>query len=300
MTGWMIYNIEDYNKNKKYFEMHKEIADKNGITLELKFMENFSYGVNSHSEYFILYDKQRVELPKFVIGRMRNPLFTKQLELMGIDVYNNAFVADICNDKAKTYQFLAGSSIEVIPSEFVSADVLDKKIERLNAVSEDENKNLDNKVIKSTSGHGGTEVYLASDYPEAHFPTDVVVQPFVQGENADVRVYVLDNAIVSAVKRTAREGFKSNYSLGGDVEEYILSKEERVVVDKIIAWFNKERYLRDKTSGLFYVGVDFIIDREGKFLFNEIEDVVGSRMLYKTSNIDIVQMYMNKIISRYL
>ncbi len=300
MTGWMIYNIEDYNKNKKYFEIHKEIADKNGITLELKFMENFSYGVNSHSEYFILYDKQRAELPKFVIGRMRNPLFTKQLELMGIDVYNNAFVADICNDKAKTYQFLAGSSIEVIPSEFVSADVLDKKIERLNAVSEDGNKNLDNKVIKSTSGHGGTEVFLASDYPEAHFPTDVVVQPFVQGENADVRVYVLDNAIVSAVKRTAREGFKSNYSLGGYVEEYILSKEERVVVDKIIAWFNKERYLRDKTSGLFYVGVDFIIDREGKFLFNEIEDVVGSRMLYKTSNIDIVQMYMNKIISRYL
>ena len=300
MTGWMIYNIEDYNKNKKYFEMHKEIADKNGITLELKFMENFSYGVNSHSEYFILYDKQRVELPRFVIGRMRNPLFTKQLELMGIDVYNNAFVADICNDKAKTYQFLAGSGIEVIPSEFVSADVLDNKIERLNALSEDGNKNLDNKVIKSTSGHGGTEVFLASDYPEAHFPIDVVVQPFVQGENADVRVYVLDNAIVSAVKRTAREGFKSNYSLGGDVEEYILSKEERVVVDKIIAWFNKERYLRDKTSGLFYVGVDFIIDREGKFLFNEIEDVVGSRMLYKTSNIDIVQMYMNKIISRYL
>lgn len=300
MTGWMIYNIEDYNKNKKYFEMHKEIADKNDIKLELKFMENFSYGVNSHSEYFILYDKQRVELPQFVIGRMRNPMFTKQLELMGVDVYNNAFVADICNDKAKTYQFLAGSGTEVIPSEFVSADVLDNKIERLNAVSEEENQNLDNKVIKSTSGHGGTEVFLASDYPEAHFPTDVVVQPFVQGENADVRVYVLDNAIVSAVKRTAKEGFKSNYSLGGDVEEYILSKEERVVVDKIIAWFNKERYLRDKTSGLFYVGVDFIIDREGKFLFNEIEDVVGSRMLYKTSNIDIVQMYMNKIVSRYL
>ena len=143
-------------------------------------------------------------------------------------------------------------------------------------------------------------MFLASEYPEAHFPTDVVVQPFVQGENADVRVYVLDNAIVTAVKRTAKEGFKSNYSLGGEVEEYVLSKEERVVVDKIIAWFNKERYLREKTSGLFYVGIDFIIDKEGKFLFNEIEDVVGSRMLYKTSNIDIAQMYMNKIISRYL
>ena len=130
MTGWMIYNIEDYNKNKKYFDMHKEIAYQNGITLELKFMENFSYGVNSHSEYFILYDKKKVELPKFVIGRMRNPLFTKQLELMGVDVYNNSFVADICNDKAKTYQFLAGSGTEVIPSEFVSADVLENKIER--------------------------------------------------------------------------------------------------------------------------------------------------------------------------
>ena len=121
-------------------------------------------------------------------------------------------------------------------------------MERLNAINNEENKILDNKVIKSTSGHGGTEVFLASDYPEAHFPKDVVVQPFVQGENADVRVYVLDNAIVSAVKRTAKEGFKSNYSLGGNVEEYTLSKEERVVVDKIIAWFNKERYLREKTE----------------------------------------------------
>ena len=261
MTGWMVYNIEDYNKNKKYFEMHQEIANKKGISLELKFMENFSYGVNSHSEYFIQYDKKEVELPQFVIGRMRNPLFTKQLELMGVDVYNNSFVADICNDKAKTYQFLAGSGTEVIPSEFVSADVLDNKIERLNAINNEENKILDNKVIKSTSGHGGTEVFLASDYPEAHFPKDVVVQPFVQGENADVRVYVLD---------------------------------------KIIAWFNKERYLREKTSGLFYVGIDFIIDKDGKFLFNEIEDVVGSRMLYKTSDIDIVKMYMDKILSRYM
>ena len=299
MTGWMIYNIEDYNKNRKYFEMHKEKADKLGINLELKFMEQFSYGVNSHSEYFIQYDKQDVELPQFVIGRMRNPLFTKQLELMGVDVYNNSFVAEICNDKAKTYQFLAGSGIDVIPSEFVSADVLDNKIERLNASNENDVKKLDNKVIKSTSGHGGTEVYLASNYPEEHFPTDVVMQPFVKGENEDIRVYVLDNAIVGAVKRKATNGFKANFSLGGEASEYVLQQEESVLVDKIIAWFNKESYKIEKTAGLFYVGIDFIVDENGKWIFNEIEDVVGSRMLYKTSNIDIVDMYVRKLVSKY-
>ena len=48
-----------------------------------------------------------------------------------------------------------------------------------------------------------------------------------------------------------------------------------------------------------YVGIDFILDDNNKFIFNEIEDVVGSRMLYQVSDIDIVDLYLNKIIGKY-
>ncbi len=43
------------------------------------------------------------------------------------------------------------------------------------------------------------------------------------------------------------------------------------------------------------VGIDFIFDEKGGFLFNEIEDVVGSRTLSMTSDTDIVKLYLEHI-----
>ena len=37
---------------------------------------------------------------------------------------------------------------------------------------------------------------------------------------------------------------------------------------------------------------------EGKIIFNEMEDVVGARMLYTYTDIDIVEIYLNFIISQ--
>ena len=46
------------------------------------------------------------------------------------------------------------------------------------------------------------------------------------------------------------------------------------------------------------VGIDFIFDEEGQFLFNEIEDVVGSRTLSAVSEINIVREYLEFIKNR--
>jgi len=43
------------------------------------------------------------------------------------------------------------------------------------------------------------------------------------------------------------------------------------------------------------VGIDFILDDNGNLVFNEIEDVVGARMLYQCSDIDIVKEYLSYI-----
>ena len=45
------------------------------------------------------------------------------------------------------------------------------------------------------------------------------------------------------------------------------------------------------------VGIDFIIGDESELIFNEIEDVVGSRMLYQCApEINIVERYLRFII----
>ena len=47
------------------------------------------------------------------------------------------------------------------------------------------------------------------------------------------------------------------------------------------------------------VSIDFIIDDNDQLIFNEIEDVVGARMLYKCSDIDIVREYLSYIKKEY-
>ena len=44
-----------------------------------------------------------------------------------------------------------------------------------------------------------------------------------------------------------------------------------------------------------FVGIDFLFDADGNFIFNEIEDVVGSRTLSIYSNIDAVDLYLKYI-----
>ena len=48
------------------------------------------------------------------------------------------------------------------------------------------------------------------------------------------------------------------------------------------------------------VGIDFIIGDRNELIFNEIEDVVGARMLYQTSNINLVGLYLDYIKSEIL
>lgn len=86
--------------------------------------------------------------------------------------------------------------------------------------------------------------------------------------------------------RQAEEGFKSNYSLGGNAGIYQLSKEEKETVCKVL-----------KKINIDYGGIDFIF-HNGELMFNEIEDAVGARMVYENTNIDIVGAFAEYILSK--
>lgn len=284
MIGWLIYTKKDASYNKQYIKMHFEEASKKNITLHLLYFEDFIYGIKAN-QYFIenkicqiqITEKERIEIPDFVICRARVPMFTKQLEYLKIPVFNNAKVADICNDKAKTYQYLAQFHIPMIETEFYYANSLENTLKK---------RSSDSEVIKSVDGHGGSQVFLTSEQPiETLRHSNFVIQPLTGKKHQDVRVYVIGKKIIAAVCRTASAGFKSNFSLGGKVEVYHLSEKQVFLVQKIINVFD---------FGL--VGIDFLIDEEEKLIFNEIEDVVGARMLYQCTDINLLELYFEYIL----
>jgi len=284
MVAWIIYFREAAEYNREYIKLYIETGARLGVDVRLIIAEDLKFGVKNNS-YFILYRKEEIAYPDFAICRAIYPLMTRQLELMGIKVYNNSFVAEICNDKARTYQYLARTGIAMADTEFYKSFQLDDVLSDLNEA----------RVIKAVGGHGGNQVFLVdpavtedkeiAETKKALSGSDLVVQPKIGNRNQDLRVYVIGKEIIAAVLRTARQGFKSNYSLGGEVALYELSKEEKELVKLIIDQFD---------FGL--VGIDFIVADDGRLIFNEIEDVVGARMLYKCSDINIVEKYLRYII----
>lgn len=278
MNAWLLYFKESAIYNQKYIEFYIEEGKKLGITIKLVLIEELDFGIYQ-DEWYLTIMGETPRYPDFVICRAIYPLLSKQLELMGIRVFNSSFVSEICNDKAKTYQFLAKSGIKMIDSNFYLNSQLKEVLKNVKQPT----------VIKAVEGHGGSQVFLVETPSNDEIikeigNSNVVVQPLIGSKYQDLRVYVIGKEIIAAVLRTAREGFKANFSLGGEVSLYDLSEEEQRLVYKIINQFD---------FGL--VGIDFIIDDQNELIFNEIEDVVGSRMLYKCSDINIVELYLKHI-----
>lgn len=280
-TGWLVYDRAGAEYNESYIRMHYEEAERLAIQLELLYVEELSFGVKQQRTV-VFYAGNEVERPDFVICRTIYPFLSKMLEQAGFVVFNNATVAEIANDKAKTYAYLADQGIPMADSIFIRRKDAREGIQKL----------PNHWVVKAVDGHGGKQVFLkekenVQEILEKTGPSDLVAQPFLDGPREDVRVYVLGREILACVRRRAKDGFKSNFSLGGEVELYTLTREEEQLVRKIIDRFS---------FGL--VGIDFLINAKGKFVFNEIEDVVGARMLYQLTDINLVERYFRFILER--
>lgn len=276
MIGWLLYRKTDVNRNKAYIEMYLEEGERLGIKIKLILIEDLSFGVKNGIPFLFLKNEPAF-LPDFAVVRTIYPLLSRQLEYMRIKVFNNSTVAEICNDKARTYQYLSRYHIPMLDTEFI-------KNQDFSFMPEYE------MVIKSVDGHGGAQVYLSTlddfkEIQEGIGSSDVVIQPFLKNGCKDVRVYVIGKQIVGAVCRKAKNGFKSNFSLGGDVFTYHLKQKEIDIVNRIIKVFS---------FGL--VGIDFLIDEQGNFVLNEIEDVVGARMLYQCTDLNLVHLYLKFIL----
>ncbi len=279
VRGWVVYNKQDYDRNEAFVNWLLREAEHFPFDLQVVIKDDVQFGIKHH-QLSIMYRNGNVQFPDFVIMRNIDPLFSTQMEQLGARVFNRSEIAEMCNHKGKTHQAIAALQIPMLDTIFV----------KRNEISE-ENIRFDYPiVVKEGNGRGGKQVYLIQNKKELEVviqkvhTEDLVIQPLAKNYGKDIRVYVIGNEIVAAVKRESKDSFKSNYTLGGQATLYSLTEEEELLVQKIINSFSFD-----------FVGIDFLLDEQNQLLFNEIEDVVGSRMLSNHSNINIVQRFFTHI-----
>lgn len=274
-TGWLVYDAWNTDRNAFFIERWLQAAARRGVGLHVVLTENISYGYADGKAFLkeLLEDAR----PDFVVMRAAHPLLSAHLEKMGIPCFNSARVAEICNDKRQTHALLAGE-LPMMPTAFLNQEAF------LNPFSYPV-------VVKGAHGCGGRSVYLADNEEEYRdavrkiAPDSFVVQPLCDQPGKDVRVYVLGQRMLAAMLRHQERDFRSNVGLGGGSHPIPLTDELAHYVEKVMRHF---------AFGL--VGVDFIY-HQGRLVFNEIEDAVGTRMLYMHTSMDIAEEYLNLILS---
>lgn len=295
---WLLYYRKYVEKNRYFINEIISEGHNCGLDIELITVEDVYDTVNER----LFFD---IKKPDAVISRIINPKLADYFEELGIRVFNRASVSRLCNNKAETIRRINAKNIIHIPTIAISLNKNGKYIyERIENAAFPEYNNalgmltdsyldsilqyeniesidLAKYIIKSVTGHGGAEVMLLSDYCNNHAKLGVqekdasdyyadkyIIQPVMAGYTSDIRVYLTGNEIIGAVKRTANGGFKSNYSLGGSIDLY---EPDGCILDLV-----KKIITIDEFA---YIGIDFLF-AEGKMpVFNEIEDVVGAKML---------------------
>lgn len=277
--GWLIYNEEDLKKNKFFAEKLVQYGKEEQLELIVLTKEELVLSVQAQ-RLSVQVRGKAVSYPTFVINRSRDAFIGRQFELMGISVFNGSKVTEICNNKAVTHQYMSTLGIPMMDS-----FLFDKRYMSLGDCTLTYPI-----VIKTLEGHGGNEVFkaecreVAEKILQEREEHKLLIQPMCQQPGVDVRVFVMGDKIIQAMKRTSLNDFRSNYSLGGKVYPCELTNKQEEMVQKIL-----------KKLPMDFAGIDFILDEKDNFLFNEIEDVVGCRMLYAKTTIDAAKMYMTYI-----
>ena len=258
MIGYVFYTKNESIRNHAFIEDLIQEAKRVDIELRL-----------------IVDDEQPDVNADFILFRDRNPNKAKAFEQQGFRVFNRAEVNRIANDKWLTYELALLLGIPVVPTTKIGA------IEDISQFPV---------VLKTVDGYGGSEVELFNERQDAiaflsnHKKRQIIAQPFIESNAQDVRVFMIGQKVIGAVKRTGKDSFKSNYTLGGSVEKYTLS-----------SWQEKEVIKITRALKSDYIGIDFLLLPDGQWLLNEIEDPVGARSLYATHDFSVVEKLLEHI-----
>lgn len=300
MYMWMIYDEEGLKRNRNYVALYKELCKEYGIGAEAVLDTCVTDRITGG------------ETPVFVLVRTINPEINNYLESVGIPVFNSYQVSRICNDKGRTFDYMQNIVLSVPTMSFDNSELSlfsSMSPEKLRAcfrdqfsysVFEEQEKKMveeaEDFVLKAVDGHGGKQVFSVC-HEQNRMETGIgqssfVLQPMIKnnGVSRDMRVYVIGNNIMAAVIRSSKKDFRANFSRGGTVELYNLNETQKEVVNRIIQQFD---------FGM--AGIDFILDSCGNMILNEIEDVVGARMLYQCNpGFDIAREYLRYIFGKKL
>jgi len=279
MTGWIIYHEELKNKDNAFQWMIEE-GKKFNLKIEIKYLEKFN--IIAHDDISVFYNGTMIDVPDFVLMRCYDIDLGHALQYCGSRVFNKPSAMELSMDKWKTHASLSQNKIPTPKTLRVRRNMMVfEYIKEMVGIPF---------VIKTPIGSRGEGIYLIYN------PQDIgillekekseffICQEFIEESSGeDIRVHVIGDRVVAAIKRSSEVDFRSNFSLGGNAETICVSKDiEKLAIEGT------------KALGLEIAGVDILLGKNGG-LICEINGNAGFITVWKCTDVSIPKEIMKYI-----
>jgi ribosomal protein S6--L-glutamate ligase/gamma-F420-2:alpha-L-glutamate ligase len=288
--GWIIYNGSlPGNKFLDFAEWIQEAAAKKNSTAAIYQNNELAVIIGKTGLQFL--EQQR--LPDYVVFTDKDIYLARQLEIMGIPVFNSADAIEISDDKISTYLALSRQKLvipktinypKVFGNGFSDYNIIDTAIKQLGLPV----------VVKEAFGSFGEQVYLLHDKKELFRKVQelkgkaFIFQEFVATScGKDIRLHVVGDRVVAGMKRTSSTDFRANVTTGGQMEAYEANEEEKELAIRAA-----------KAIGADFAGVDLLFGPNETPVICEVNSNAHIRNMYECTKINVADYIMDYILEK--
>lgn len=262
MRGWILYKESMENLSPSNYETRRflEVAEQQGIELEVFAPEQFDLIVTKDDRKSILVDGKVLKLPDFVMPRLGSETtyfalaVIRHLERLGVKMFNTSDSIDAVKDKMYTQQILAEHNLPVPKTMLVKYPVDIDLVDKYLGFPV---------VVKALSGTNGSGVFLSESKENfedliqlihaAKSNANLILQEYIStSRGTDLRVFTVGGRAIACIKRSSVDNnFKANYARGGQVEPHEITPE--------IEWLATETA---RALNLDIAGIDLLFDKD--------------------------------------
>lgn len=277
LTGWIIYN--GFLKSEKFIDYATMLSiaahKRNHKVKVMKNNEIMNVLSNNLQPSFR-------KKPDYILFTDKDIYLAKRLESLHIPVFNCANAIEVSDDKIKTYQQLAIANLP-IPETIIAP----KTFQQPRQLTEPFLETIQAKlgfplIIKEAFGSFGEQVYLVHTMEDLVKRVRSINEPFMFQQfihtsyGQDIRLQVVGNEVIAAIKRVSDHDFRANVTSGGRMEKYNPSKEEIEIAVGAT-----------KAIGADFAGVDILFGRDETPIICEVNSNAHIRNLYQCTGINV-------------
>ncbi len=274
---WFFYSNWTYNRKISNGFIERLITKaKINYDIDLEVFNLAKFVISTGDKNTIYYEgKEITEFPKYAISRKLDIFFIRQLEMLGVKVFNSAQAMVDAKNKLKTHQILTENNIKS-PKTLYAVRKTGKQLLEYEDICKIFNNNTF--ILKYIKGREGKSVFLIDnketfDLKYSRYKGKVIFQEFIKSSyGMDIRCYVVGGKFIGSAIRTSNgKDFRSNLAQGGEALYYEATDELKTLAINVA-----------KTMKLDICGIDILIGENDEYFVCEVNSVPGFKSLKRT------------------